>query len=96
MVDFLSQDGAGHRCRAVPHPLRIDDPMHAYILLFIFSFTVRKWLFLVVTEQMLPGWWREMKGIVGGTKFTKLALTINNIIGKFFGLLFLHNYSSYR
>jgi len=31
----------------------------------------------------LPGWWRGMKGIVGGTRFTKLALTIKNTIGKF-------------
>ena len=44
-----------------------------------------KWIFFRVTEQLLPGWWREMKGIVGGTKFTKLALTINNTIGKFSG-----------
>ena len=40
-------------------------------------------IFFRITKQMLPGWWREIKGIVGMTKFTKLGLTIRNTIGKF-------------
>jgi hypothetical protein len=46
---------------------------------------VPEWIYFRVTEQLLPGWWREMKGIVGRTRFTRLGLTINNTIGKFSG-----------
>jgi hypothetical protein len=71
--------GSAGQCQT---PSRIDDLIHAYILLFIFYDRAPEWIFLKVTEQRLPGWWREMKEIVGGTRFTRLGLTINNSIGK--------------
>jgi hypothetical protein len=37
----------------------------------------------MVIRERLPGWWREMKGIVGGTRFTRLGLKITSSIGKF-------------
>ena len=64
----------------MPNPSRIGDLIH---LLFVFPDRAPEWIFLRVTKQLLPGWWRGMKGIVGGTRFTKLALTIKNTIGKF-------------
>jgi len=67
----------------VPTPPKIDDLTYAYIPLFVFPDRAPKWLFLVVIREKLPGWWREIKGIVGRTKFTRLGLTIRNTIGKF-------------
>jgi len=46
------------------------------------------------TYAAVARWWREMKGVVGGTKFTRLGLTIKNTIGKFLGFSILSNHSS--
>lgn len=67
----------------LPKCTRIDD-----LLLFVISFTFeieRQNRNLRSIKQKLPGWWSEMKGIVGGTRFTKLGLTISNTIGRFSG-----------
>jgi len=40
---------------------------------------------LRVIKERLPSGGREMKGIVGMTRFTRLGLTITNTIGKFSG-----------
>ena len=69
----------------MPTPSRIDDLMRVYTLLFIFPDLAPEWIFLRVIKERLPGWCREMKGILGMTRFTKLGLTINNTIGKFSG-----------
>ncbi len=51
----------------------------------LFSDTAPEWIFLVVIRERLLGWWREMTGVVGTTKFTRLGLTIKNTIGRFSG-----------
>ena len=61
------------------------DQQQAYTLLFVFLNRAPEWIFLVVIRERLLGWWSEMKGIIGRTKFTKLGLTINDTIGNFSG-----------
>ena len=82
MVDFLSNTmpsiGAGQCHRH----LGTRSTTGLYSVLLIFPDLAPKWIFLTVTEQRLAGWWGRMKGIVGRTKFTKLALTINYTIRK--------------
>jgi len=70
--------GAG-QCQT---PSRIDDLIHGYTP---FPDLAPKSIFLVVTKERLPGSWREMKGVVGMTRFTKFGLTIRNTNGRFSG-----------
>ena len=86
MVDFLAQHGTGHSAttaklrhnrRSIITPPQIFQTFESY----------RQNGYLGVIRERLPGWWREIKGIVGGTKFTRLALTINNTIRRFSGVV---------
>ena len=80
-LDLMPGIGAG-QCQT---PSRIDDLIHGYTPLFIFPDLAPEWIFLVVTKERLPGSWREMKGVVGRTRFTRFGLTIRNTNGRFSG-----------